>query len=190
MTTDVRQATEAGNGEERERIRIGALRRMELTELPTEGELAARQFTTASAQTSTATVISSNQLSGSGPMPDEPAPSAELRVPGFRRPTQVWNRVTLQAKESVVALRAIVVSKALQTGFPIGSTCVDIESDADERTTHTVLRVYTGATAPQALAFWNSLGGDLDLWLSSLSGVRQETARDRVGIRFHWGKGA
>lgn len=83
-------------------------------------------------------------------------------------------------------LWAIVVSRALQVGFPTQRTIVSVFEDPTEQERKAVLRLACNANAAQALAFWDSLESDLRSWLDTLSANERTTFITRMGLRVHW----
>ncbi|HEU0022617.1 MAG TPA: hypothetical protein VFR55_13235 [Dehalococcoidia bacterium] len=81
---------------------------------------------------------------------------------------------------------SIVLSKALQSGMVVTRGTIDVEGDPEERTAQPVLRIYVDATPAQTMAFWDSLGIELDRWLERLDSHRRSIAMNDVGLRFHW----
>ena len=62
--------------------------------------------------------------------------------------------LTLNVRNLLRNFWAIIVSKALQTSFPIQKTVIAIFNDPAEDRQQVVLRVFTEANASQAVAFW------------------------------------
>ena len=116
----------------------------------------------------------------------EQPPRRHAEVPRIDVRATTWRNLPASQKSAVGSLRAIVLSKALQMDFPVDDIAVDIESDPDEGTREVVLRVYSPSTAVQALAFWDSLGKEMDSWLTQLRGPAKRSALANVGLRFHW----
>jgi len=83
-------------------------------------------------------------------------------------------------------LWVIVVSKAMQVQFPIYKTTVAVFTDPTEDWHQALLRVFTEANAAQVTAFWDSLEGDLQDWVSTLSEHQKLVFLDQVSLRIHW----
>jgi|WetSurMetagenome_2_1015567.scaffolds.fasta_scaffold177377_2 hypothetical protein len=81
---------------------------------------------------------------------------------------------------------AIVVSKALQSSFPISKTAISIFKDPGSGQKQVVLQVFTDANASQSLAFWDGLSKDIDLWLASLSERYRLVFMKDISMRMHW----
>jgi len=81
---------------------------------------------------------------------------------------------------------AIIVSKALQTYFPIGKTSIAVFSDTSEDRLQVVLRVLTEASASQAVAFWESLESDIHEWVSRLNDRDRLIFLRDISLRIHW----
>ena len=83
-------------------------------------------------------------------------------------------------------LRAIVVSRAMQTRFPLRRTVVSVFRDPEEERSQALLRLFVDANAAQAIAFWDSLEKDLEDWLEGLDEhLRLRFLRD-ISLRVHW----
>lgn len=83
-------------------------------------------------------------------------------------------------------LYVIVVSRALQVGFPLRGTIVSVFQDPTEQERKAVLRLACNANVTQALAFWDSLETDLQSWLERLSEYERTTFITKLGLRVHW----
>lgn len=83
-------------------------------------------------------------------------------------------------------LWVIVVSKAMQVQFPIYKTTVAVFNDPSEDWHQALLRVFTEANAAQVTAFWDSLEGDLQDWVSTLSEHQKLVFLNQVSLRIHW----
>jgi hypothetical protein len=81
---------------------------------------------------------------------------------------------------------AIVVSKALQTSFPIMKTSIAIFDDPAEERLQVVLRLLTEANASQAVAFWESLENDIQEWVSQLDDNNRLIFMRDISLRIHW----
>lgn len=84
------------------------------------------------------------------------------------------------------SLRAIIVSKASQSGLAIYRPVIDVEADPEEGTSQIVLRVYADASPAQTLAFWDSLDIEMDRWLTRLDHNDVQAMLQDIGLRFHW----
>lgn len=93
---------------------------------------------------------------------------------------------TARINRLLPSLRAIIVSKALQSGLPIFRPVVDVEADPEEGTSQLVMRVYVDASPAQTLAFWDSLDIELDRWLKRLDHNDGQAVLKDIGLRFHW----
>ena len=98
----------------------------------------------------------------------------------------ISGKLTSTQREALRRLLAVVLSKALQTGFPIESTAVDFEEDPEEDTRRAVLRVITDTDAGQSFAFWESLGDEFDVLLKTVPPAIRTALAEMVGVRFHW----
>ena len=96
------------------------------------------------------------------------------------------HRLTVNVRTLAIPFWAIVVSKALQSGFPISHGQLDVEHDPEEGVDRAVMRVYTPASATQTMAFWDNLAEDMDRWLQRLSVGQRATVLVDIGLRFHW----
>lgn len=94
--------------------------------------------------------------------------------------------LTVNVRNLAQTFWAVVHSKALQAGFPVSRALLDVEQDPEEGTGQAVIRVYTQASAVQALAFWDSLAIEIDRWTQRLGGEQRRTLLERIGLRFHW----
>lgn len=81
---------------------------------------------------------------------------------------------------------AIVVSKALQTYFPVKRTDVAVFRDVAEKRSQVVLRIFTAANASQAVAFWESLESDIHEWISRLDERNRLVFVRDISLRIHW----
>lgn len=113
-------------------------------------------------------------------------PRVEAPIPSLKHPLRPSPHLTQNVLKLSKVLWAIVVSKALQSGFPISRGVLDVESDPEEGTARPVLRVYTMASAVQAIAFWDSLSIELDKWLLNQRFSDRRVVMQDLGLRFHW----
>jgi hypothetical protein len=81
---------------------------------------------------------------------------------------------------------AIVVSKALQSAFPITRTAIAVFSDPAEDRQQVVLRVFAEANATQAVAFWESLESNIQEWILGLDNSSRLTFLRKISLRIHW----
>ena len=94
--------------------------------------------------------------------------------------------LTSTVRDMLHKLRAIVVSRAMQTRFPLRRTVVSVFRDPEEERSQALLRLFVDANAPQAIAFWDSLEKDLEDWLEGLDEhLRLRFLRD-ISLRVHW----
>ncbi len=112
--------------------------------------------------------------------------STTLPIPRLSAYRSNSPHLTLNIQEFLWPFWTIVISKALQAGFPIDKGRVDIEFDPDESVSRVVIRVYTRASATQTIAFWNSLARDIDHWFGGLSVKDKTTILEDISLRFHW----
>jgi hypothetical protein len=105
----------------------------------------------------------------------------ELEWPPTQDPT-----LTQSVRRLLRLLWGVVVSRALQTRFPLQRTIVSITYDPNEQQRTAALRLVCRATATQAIAFWDSLEPDLQSWLATLSENDRITFITKVGLRVHW----
>lgn len=110
----------------------------------------------------------------------------EIVIPTLHGLGRKHAKVTLNVRQLLSPLWALVVSKALQTNFPVREGKLDIEHDVDENTYKVVVRIYTAALPAQAIAFWNSLETELDQWLARLSPLERSVLVNDIALRFHW----
>ena len=110
----------------------------------------------------------------------------EAGIPELEWPARQAPILTDSVCRLLRALRAIVVSRALQVGFPLHRTVVSIFEDTIEQERKAVLRLTCSASASQALAFWDSLEPDLQGWLDTLSENDRITFITKLGLRVHW----
>jgi hypothetical protein len=94
--------------------------------------------------------------------------------------------LTSTVRELLHILWVIVVSKAMQVQFPIYKTTVAVFNDPLEDWHQALLRVFTKANAAQVTAFWDSLEGDLQDWVSILSEHQKLVFLNQVSLRIHW----
>jgi hypothetical protein len=100
---------------------------------------------------------------------------------GIRNPI-----LTSTIRKLLHTLWAIVVSKAMQVQFPVYKTTVAVFNDPSEDRHQALLRIFTEANAAQVTAFWDSLEGNLQDWISSLSEHQKFVFSNRVSLRIHW----
>jgi len=105
------------------------------------------------------------------------------KLEGFTRADPV---LTDRVRRLIRVLWAIVVSRALQVGFPLVRTTVSVFEDPTEQARKPVLRLFCKATAVQAIAFWDSLEPDLQGWLATLSEADRTTFITKISLRVHW----
>src|SRR3990172_6823883 len=91
-----------------------------------------------------------------------------IRIPRMEWPVGQDPVLTSSVRGLLGALWAIVVSRALQGGFPLQKTTVSVFEDPTEQERKAVLRLACSVNAAQALAFWDSLEPDLQSWLDTL----------------------
>ncbi len=94
--------------------------------------------------------------------------------------------LTSTIRDLLHILWAIVVSKAMQVQFPIYKTTVAVFNDPSEGWHQALLRVFTEANAAQVTAFWDSLEGDLQDWVSTLIEHQKFVFLNQVSLRIHW----
>lgn len=104
----------------------------------------------------------------------------------FDRKSAAWRSMSNAARQAAINLRAVVLSKANQVDFPITGIAVDMENDPEGGSIVYGVRITTTERAGPTLAFWNSLAGDLELWLQNLRGAAKTIGRKSVGLRFSW----
>ncbi len=110
----------------------------------------------------------------------------EARIPELEWPARQDPILTDSVRRLLKALGAIVVSRALQVGFPLHRTIVSVFEDPIEQERKAILRLACSASASQALAFWDSLEPDLQGWLKTLSENDRTTFITKLGLRVHW----
>jgi len=110
----------------------------------------------------------------------------EISVPELGGLTKADPILTDRVRRLVKVLWAIVVSRALQVGFPLVRTTVSIFEDPTEQERKAVLRLICNASAVQAIAFWDSLEPDLQDWLATLSETDRQTFITKLSLRVHW----
>ena len=81
---------------------------------------------------------------------------------------------------------AVVISKALQTSFPVLKTAIAVFSDPAEDRQQVVLRVFTEASASQAIAFWEGLENDIQDWMTGLDEQNRPIFLRDISLRIHW----
>lgn len=94
--------------------------------------------------------------------------------------------LTYRVRKLVSNFWAIVMSNALQAGFPVEKTKMDIFRDDVEDRTQVVLRVFTSASALQSMAFWDSLEEHVQEWLVRLPQYDRSTFLHNISLRLHW----
>lgn len=117
---------------------------------------------------------------------ESPGPIEQVTIPRLHGLERHHARVTLNAKRLLVSFWAIIVSKALQTNFPVREGNVGVDHDVDEDTYTVVMRVYSAASAAQTIAFWDSLATELDQWLARLGPTERSIFLNDMALRFHW----
>lgn len=110
----------------------------------------------------------------------------ERGIPKLEWPARQDPTLTSAVRRLLTPLWAIVVSRALQVGFPVHKTVVSIFEDPTEQERKAVLRLASSASVSQALAFWDSLEPDLQNWLATLSENDRTTFITKLGLRIHW----
>ena len=110
----------------------------------------------------------------------------EIRIPKLDGLTRADPILTDRVRRLVRVLWAIVVSRALQVGFPLLTTTVSIFEDPTEQERKAVLRLTCNASAAQAIAFWDSLEPDLQDWLATLSEPDRTTFITKMSLRVYW----
>jgi len=83
-------------------------------------------------------------------------------------------------------LWAIVVSKAIQTYFPITRTAVAIFRDTAEDRQQIVIRIFANASGSQAVSFWDGLENDMQEWITGLPEHQQKIILRDISLRIHW----
>lgn len=94
--------------------------------------------------------------------------------------------MTSTVKGLLRVLWSIVVSRALQVGFPMTEAKVCVVHDPEDERDWAVLRVFASVNVVQALAFWDSLEPDLQEWLGGLTEHERTTFLSRMSMRIHW----
>lgn len=117
---------------------------------------------------------------------DSSEPEAEGTVPKLEGCNIVDPAITELVRKLVETYWAIVVSRALQSRFPLTKTSIAVVEDPEEKERIVTLRVLCKSTALQALAFWDSLEPDIERWLETLSEYEQSTVNSRLALRIHW----
>ncbi len=111
----------------------------------------------------------------------------ETFIPRLLPLSKHHHRLTFEVARLVEPFWTIVLSKALQQGFPIPqSGKVDVEEDPEEGAGQVVIRVYTSASPVQTFAFWDSLSTDISRWVRTLTPKERETVLKDIALRFHW----
>lgn len=94
--------------------------------------------------------------------------------------------LTSKVRSLIDSFWAIVISKALQTHFPVSRANISIISDPSEGRRQVALRIFTETNAGQAIAFWDSLERDLHEWLDELLYHENEIFLRALSLRIHW----
>ncbi|MBI4329863.1 MAG: hypothetical protein HY673_01115 [Chloroflexi bacterium] len=94
--------------------------------------------------------------------------------------------LTSTVREMIQKLWAIVVSRALQTGFPVERTIVSVFRDPEENKARALLRLFVRANAAQSIAFWDSLEKDFQDWLRTVDEHRRATFLRNISLRVYW----
>lgn len=94
--------------------------------------------------------------------------------------------VTSKVRNLLRNFWAVVVSKSLQASFPIERTVTAVFSDPAEDRHQVVLRVFTEASAVQAVAFWEGLENDLQEWITRLDERDRLIFLRDISLRIHW----
>jgi hypothetical protein len=94
--------------------------------------------------------------------------------------------LTSTVRDMLRTLWAIVVSRAIQTEFPLRRTAVSVFRDPEEEHPRALLRLSVKANAAQAIAFWDSLEKDLQDWLNGLHENYRLTFLRTISLRVHW----
>ncbi len=81
---------------------------------------------------------------------------------------------------------AIVISKALQTSFPVWKTTIAVFTDPAEDRQQAVLRVFTEASASQSIAFWEGLENNIQDWVTRLNEQNRSIFLRDISLRIHW----
>lgn len=110
----------------------------------------------------------------------------EIVIPKMEWLTKHDPILTDSVRKLLTTLWAIVVSRAVQTRFPLGRTTVSVFQDPTEQERKALLRLTCNASGAQALAFWDSLEPDLQSWLDKLSENDRTTFITKLGLRVHW----
>jgi hypothetical protein len=112
---------------------------------------------------------------------DTPIDAPELEGIEMHNPA-----LTLRTRALVRIFWSIIVSKALQTSFPIEKTIVTVFKDPIEGRRQVVLKTFTEANASQAIAFWRGLESDFQSWISRLDEKSRENFLKNISLRIHW----
>ena len=110
----------------------------------------------------------------------------EMGIPKLGWPAGQDPVLTDSVRGLLRVLWAIVVSRALQVGFPLRQAVVSVFEDPTEQERKAILRLACNANVTQALAFWDSLEPDLQSWLETLRENDRITFITRMGLRVHW----
>jgi hypothetical protein len=110
----------------------------------------------------------------------------ETGIPKLEWPARQDPVLTTAVRSLFRALWAIIVSRALQVGFPLHRAIISVLEDPTEQERKAVLHLTCTANVVQALAFWDSLEPDLQSWLETLRENDRITFITRMGLRVHW----
>lgn len=94
--------------------------------------------------------------------------------------------LTLNVRNLLRNFWAIIVSEALQASFPVRKTAVAVFDDRAEDRRQVVLRIFTEASASQAVAFWEGLENDIQDWLTGLDDRNRLIFLRDISLRVHW----
>jgi len=107
-------------------------------------------------------------------------------IPELRGIKKNFPEMTSTVRRLIRVFWAIVVSKALQSFFPINRTEISVFNDPAEERKQVTLRLFTEANASQAVAFWDSLENDVKGWISTLNDRDKLIFIRDISLRIHW----
>ncbi|GEM_PF-6541872 len=94
--------------------------------------------------------------------------------------------LTPEIRHILQILRAITITKGLQSQISIDSLIVSTFTNYDEGWTQLTYEVNVDALPLQALAFWDSLGLSIDEWKSGLSESLSNLLTEKIVVHVNW----
>jgi hypothetical protein len=109
-----------------------------------------------------------------------------IDIPQFTTNKKTYPQITSTVRRLLNIFGAVVMSKALQSFFPIDKAVIAVTHDPSEDRNQVVLQLFTQANASQSIAFWDSLENDIQSWNLTLNEREKLIFIRDISLRIHW----